>query len=92
MFARISRPGFISLHWVFERCQALTQHLAGRLCWIVKLQHGEPVYAVAFSPPAGCLVGGEGANVPRPDLEDVLHCGTLGVIAGNAAGDPKEIQ
>jgi len=92
MFARISRPGFLSFHWVLEGCQALTQHLARGLCWIVQLQHGEPVYAVAFSPPAGGLVRGEGANVPRPDLEDVLHCGTLGPIPGNAAGDPKEIQ
>ena len=91
---RPSQPGFLLQHdrRVFQRCHALPQHLARRLCWIVQLQHGEAIDAVLFSPPAGSLVGIEGADMPRPDLKDVLHGGTLVRMIGNTGHDPKEIQ
>ena len=91
---RPSQPGFLLHHdrRVFQRCHALTQHLAGRLCWIVQLQHGETVAAVLLSPPAGGLVGIEWADVPRADLKDVLHGGTLVRMTGAIAHDPEEIQ
>ena len=42
-----------------------------------------------LSPPTGSLMSVEWADVPRPNLKDVLHCGTVAQIWRN---DPKEIQ